>query len=190
MKILITGGSGFLGINLVRYLIANGNYETTVLDIADFDYAEKKNIHFVKGDIRDKALVVRLTEGAGIVIHAAAALPLYNEKEIYSTDVEGTKNLLEAALKNNIDRFIYISTTAVYGIPDHHPLYESDRLIGVGPYGKAKVIAEEICEEYRKKGMCIAILRPKSFIGPERLGVFALLYEWASDGKNFPIPGN
>ncbi len=85
---------------------------------------------------------------------------------------------------------IHVSSTAVYGIPDHHPLLEDDRLDGVGPYGEAKVKAEQVCLEYRKKGMCVPILRPKSFVGPERLGVFALLYDWAKDGKNFPMLGN
>jgi nucleoside-diphosphate-sugar epimerase len=72
---------------------------------------------------------------------------------------------------------IHISSTAVYGIPDHHPLYETDKLNGVGEYGKAKIAAEKICEEYRMNGMVVPILRPKSFIGPERLGVFALFYD-------------
>jgi len=189
MKYLITGGSGFLGINLVRYLL-NRNHEVVVLDIADFDYSEKNKIQFIKGDIRDKETVDRAMEGVNIVIHTAAALPLYNEYEIYSTDVEGAKNLLEAAYQYKIDRFIHISSTAVYGVPDHHPLVEIDKLDGVGAYGKAKILAEQTCEEYRQKGLCVAILRPKSFIGPERLGVFALFYDWAKDGHNFPMLGN
>jgi nucleoside-diphosphate-sugar epimerase len=78
----------------------------------------------------------------------------------------------------------------VYGIPDHHPLFEDDKKQGVGPYGEAKVRAEEVCFEYRKQGMCVPVLRPKSFVGPERLGVFALLYDWAKDGKNFPMIGS
>ena len=60
---------------------------------------------------------------------------------------------------------------------------------GVGPYGEAKVKAEEICLEYRKKGLCVPILRPKTFVGPERLGVFAIFYEWASEGRHFPMIG-
>lgn len=67
---------------------------------------------------------------------------------------------------------------------------ETDKLSGVGPYGEAKIKAEEICEEYRKKGLCIPVIRPKSFIGPERLGVFALLYDWAKSAKNFPMIGS
>jgi nucleoside-diphosphate-sugar epimerase len=89
-----------------------------------------------------------------------------------------------------IERVIHISSTAVYGIPDHHPLYEDDKLDGVGAYGKAKIAAEQVCDEFREKGMCVPVLRPKSFIGPERLGVFAIFYEWASQGKSFPILGN
>jgi nucleoside-diphosphate-sugar epimerase len=85
---------------------------------------------------------------------------------------------------------IHVSSTAVYGIPDHHPLYEDDKLEGVGPYGECKVKAEEICKEFRAKGLCVPIVRPKSFVGPERLGVFALLYDWAKDGKGFPMIGS
>ncbi len=124
-----------------------------------------------------------------IVIHTAAALPLYPPEEIYSTQIDGTRILLQQALEYGIKRFIHISTTAVYGIPDHHPLFETDPMSGVGPYGESKIKAEEICQEYRHKGMCIPILRPKSFVGPERLGVFAIFYEWASEGRNFPMIG-
>jgi nucleoside-diphosphate-sugar epimerase len=141
------------------------------------------------GDIRDKEAVRKAMVGIQLVVHTAAALPLYSKEDIYSTDVDGTRNLLEEAYKNKVDRFVHISSTAVYGVPDHHPIYEHDRLYGVGCYGEAKIGAEKACEEYRAKGICIPIVRPKSFIGPERLGVFALFYEWAKDGKNFPILG-
>lgn len=97
---------------------------------------------------------------------------------------------MQAALDNKVKRAIHISSTAVYGIPDHHPLVEDDKLDGVGPYGKAKIMAEEVCFEFRKKGFCVPVIRPKSFIGPERLGVFALFYDWAKDGHGFPMIGN
>ncbi|MEW6193935.1 MAG: NAD(P)-dependent oxidoreductase [Bacteroidota bacterium] len=189
MKVLITGGSGFLGINLVRYLL-NKNCEIISLDLNDFDYPDVNSlINHIKGDIRDKNLIDSIMKDVSIVVHCAAALPLYKPEEIFSTDIDGTKNLIGAAFKNNVERFVHISSTAVYGIPDHHPLYESDKLDGVGPYGKAKIEAENVCLEYQKKGMCVPIIRPKSFIGPERLGVFALFYDWAKDGKNFPMIG-
>ncbi|MBN1216203.1 MAG: NAD-dependent epimerase/dehydratase family protein [Candidatus Lokiarchaeota archaeon] len=190
-RILITGGSGFLGINLIRYLINKDIKNIISLDIAPFEYNDVKNkIKIITGDIRDKNIVRDAVKGIDIVIHCAAALPLYKKEDIYSTDVNGTKNLIEEAFQNNIKRFIHISSTAVYGIPGHHPIYEDDKLDGVGDYGIAKIRAEEECLKYREKGICVPILRPKSFIGPERLGVFALFYDWAKDGKNFPMIGS
>jgi nucleoside-diphosphate-sugar epimerase len=192
MKVLITGGSGFLGINLVRNLLARGISEIIVLDIADFNYPDvRERVSIVKGDIRDRDAVSRCIPGPrGIIVHAAAALPRYSRKDIYSTEVDGVRLLLDMAMKSGADRFIHISTTAVYGIPDHHPLDESDRLEGVGPYGEAKILAEDLCRTYRERGLCVPILRPKTFVGPERLGAFALLYDWAKDGRNFPVIGS
>jgi nucleoside-diphosphate-sugar epimerase len=97
---------------------------------------------------------------------------------------------METARQLGVKRAVHISSTAVYGIPDHHPLCENDKLDGVGPYGQAKIQAEVVCLEQRAKGLIVPIIRPKSFIGPERLGVFALLYDWALDGRNFPMIGN
>ncbi len=189
MRILVTGGAGFLGINLIRYLLNKG-FQVTSLDIADFNYPDvNAKVKVVKGDIRNGLIVSQLMKETDLVIHSAAALPLYKPEEIRSTDIEGTRLLIHEAFLNRVKRFIHISSTAVYGIPDHHPIYEIDKLDGVGPYGNAKIEAENICLEYRKKGMCVPILRPKSFIGPERLGVFALLYDWAKDGRNFPMIG-
>lgn len=188
-KYLVTGGAGFLGINLIRFLLEK-DCEVVSLDIAPFNYPDTRDrIVARRGDIRDPEAVRKALEGVDIVVHTAAALPLYKPEDIYSTEVEGTRVILAEAERASVQRVIHISSTAVYGIPDHHPLLENDKLIGVGPYGEAKVGAEKVCEEYRSKGLCIPILRPKSFIGPERLGVFAMLYEWASEGRNFPVLG-
>ncbi len=187
--ILITGGSGFLGINLVRHLLAKGCESVTVLDIADFEYPELDRIKFIKGDIRDRTTVDLCVADADWVVHSAAALPLYSREDIFSTEVDGTRNVVDSCFEHGVERLVHISSTAVYGVPDHHPLYETDKLIGVGPYGEAKVQAEHICSEYREKGMCIPVLRPKSFIGPERLGVFTMLYGWAHEGHGFPVLG-
>lgn len=186
---LVTGGAGFLGINLIRHLLAHG-HRVVSLDIADFTYPERNHVTVLKGDIRNTADLKRAIQGVDLVLHTAAALPLYSAADIYSTDIDGIRNVLQAAYEEKVERVVHISSTAVYGIPDHHPLYETDKLEGVGPYGEAKVKAEEICQEYRDKGMCIPIIRPKSFVGPERLGVFALFYDWAKDGKNFPVLGS
>jgi nucleoside-diphosphate-sugar epimerase len=190
MNFLITGGAGFLGINLVRYLHSRG-HKVASLDIVPFDYKDMNDkIEIFTGDIRNKEIVEKSVRDRDIIVHTAAALPLYKPEDIYSTDIDGTRNMIEAGKIAGIKRFIHISSTAVYGIPDHHPLLENDKLDGVGPYGKAKILAEEECVKMRKDGMCVPILRPKSFIGPERLGVFDLLYDWALDGRGFPMIGN
>ena len=192
MKVLVTGGSGFLGINLIRFLREKGVEEIRVLDIAPFDYPEKGEswLKFTQGDVRDVQAVEKVTEGCDIVVHCAAALPLYSEEDIRTTEVDGCRNVLAAARKFGLDRMIQISSTAVYGVPKKHPIYETDPMVGVGPYGHAKIDAEEICREAIKEGYCVSIIRPKSFIGPERLGVFALFYDWAYTGHGFPMIGS
>jgi nucleoside-diphosphate-sugar epimerase len=189
MKVLVTGGSGFLGINLIRYLLDKG-HEIVNLDLVEFDYPEKDKITSYIGDIRIKNDIAKATKGCDMVVHCAAALPLYKPQDIYTTDIIGTRMVLKEAEINKIKRVVMISSTAVYGIPDHHPLVENDKLVGVGPYGEAKISAEEECLKYRKKGMVVPIIRPKSFIGPERLGVFAMFYDWAKDGRGFPMIGS
>lgn len=188
-QVFITGGSGFLGINLIRLLLERG-YRIVNYDIAEFDYPEKNQIQSIVGDVRNPELLERSMQGSDAIIHCAAALPLYSKEDIFSTDIDGSRNVLEAAKKLGVKRVIYISSTAVYGVPDHHPLYETDPLIGVGSYGISKVKVEKMCEEYRKQGLCVTVIRPKSFVGPERLGVFALFYDWAKDGHNFPVLGD
>jgi nucleoside-diphosphate-sugar epimerase len=188
-RYLITGGAGFLGINLCRDLLAGGQ-RVRSLDIAEFSYPERSTVEVIDGDIRDAAAVDRAMRDVDVVVHCAAALPLAPAPEILSTAVAGTRLLLESALARAVSRFIFISSTAVYGIPDHVPLVETDATRGVGPYGESKIEAERLCSDFRARGLCTSVLRPKTFVGPERLGVFELLYEWAYEGRNFPLIGS
>jgi nucleoside-diphosphate-sugar epimerase len=186
---LITGGAGFLGINLCRYLLAR-DYRVRSMDIAPFDYPERTVVDVQRADIRDPVAVERAMSNADIVVHCAAALPRSSKRDIFSTDVDGTRILLESASRHGIRRFIFISSTSVYGIPKHHPIYETDPVQGVGPYGTAKIMAEQLCLKHRAAGLCVPILRPKTFVGPERLGAFELLYDWAYCGRGFPVLGS
>lgn len=189
MRYLITGGAGFLGINLCRHLLKRGATVRT-LDIAPFSYPERLTVDVLDGDVRDVDAVERAMRDVDVVVHAAAALPLASATEIFSTTVQGTRLLLRSAVSRQVQRFIFISSTAVYGIPDHHPLEEGDTLSGVGPYGRSKIDAEALCEEFREQGLITSILRPKTFVGPERLGAFELLYDFAYCGKAFPVLGS
>lgn len=192
MKIVVTGGAGFLGYHISQKINRISNFGDCVFfDIAKFENGEyDKEIKCIYGDVRDKKQMNEMMKGVDVVIHCAAALPLWKKEDIFETNIEGTRNVLESSLKNNVNRVIHISSTAVYGVPDVHPLYETHPRHGVGPYGISKVKAEEICEEYRKKGLPVCILRPKSFIGTARLGVFQILYDWVESGVKIPIIGN
>jgi nucleoside-diphosphate-sugar epimerase len=190
--VLVTGGSGFLGINLIRYLRKKGVERIRVLDIAPFDYPEQNEpwLEMTLGDVRDQAAVDKCVQGCDAVVNTAAALPLYSPEDIRTTEVDGARNVLDACKRFGVARMVQISSTAVYGVPKKHPIYETDELIGVGPYGNAKIEAEDVCRKVRESGFCVPIIRPKSFIGPERLGVFALFYDWAYTGHGFPMIGS
>lgn len=194
-SILITGGAGFLGLHLAHYFKKQGRnkFQLVLLDIAKFDKNEyPKGVIFVEADIRNKKSIKNLFEKYRfeIVIHAAAGLPLWKESEIYDINVNGTKKLLEVSLKFKVKHFIFISSTAVYGIPKKHPIFEDDLLTGVGPYGESKIRAERLCRHYRRKGLIITIVRPKTFVGKYRLGVFEILFDWIYDGKKIPVIGS
>lgn len=190
MKLAITGGSGFLGYHLCNRF--SDKYEDIfILDIAPINPKEyPENVKYFKADVRDSNQLNCIFKNAGVVVHAAAALPLWKRKDIFDINVDGTKNTLEAAKTNGIERVVYVSSTAVYGVPKKHPIDEDDPLIGVGPYGESKIEAEQVCRHYREKGMCIPIVRPKTFIGTGRLGVFQILYDWIESGKKIPIIGS
>lgn len=190
MKILVTGGGGFLGLHLAQHLVGK-KQKVYLLDIVDFDKREyPKFCQFLKADIRDVQSIKRLTKGMDVVIHAAAALPLWKKEEIFDINVNGTRSVLNAGYHNRIKRFVYISSTAVYGVPRKHPVYENDPLVVVGAYGQSKIDAEKVCEEYRKKGLTVSIIRPKTFVGTHRLGVFEILFDWIKDGKQIPVIGS
>jgi nucleoside-diphosphate-sugar epimerase len=187
MRAFVTGGAGFLGINLVRYLLSRG-HSIVSFDIANFDYAERSAVSAIVGDIRDYKALADAMGGCDIVIHCAAALPSYAPDTIMSTEVEGTRNVLEAARENGISRVVHISSTAVYGTKASGAT-ENSEIEVIGPYAEAKILAENECASFRKRGMCIPILRPKTFVGPERLGIWSILYDWAYSGSGFPLIG-
>jgi nucleoside-diphosphate-sugar epimerase len=190
MNLLVTGGSGFLGYHICNKL-KDKFKKIIIIDIAPIDKDEyPENVEFYNVDVRDYKGVLEKMKEADLIVHGAAALPLWSKKDIFTTNVDGTKNVLNAAKELKKERVVFISSTAVYGIPKRHPIYEDDELNGVGPYGESKIIAEKICEEERKKGMMVPVIRPKTFIGTGRMGVFYILYDWVYNGSRIPIIGD
>jgi len=187
----ISGGAGFLGLHLARRLIADG-HDVRTLDVAPLDDPElERDIEELRGDVRDPSATARLVDGADVLVHAAAALPIQASREsIRSVNVDGAAVTLVAALEAGVRRAVLISSTAVYGVPKHHPLREDAPLVGVGHYGESKIEAEEVARDFGRRGLDVVILRPKTFIGPERLGVFEILFDWIREGRRIPILGD
>src|SRR5918999_1563945 len=187
----ISGGAGFLGLHLARRLLADGEAVRT-LDVAPLDEPElERGVDELRGDIRDPLRARRLVERAEVVVHAAAALPIRGAgEEIRSVNVDGTATLLAAALEAGVRRVVLVSTTAVYGIPRTHPLGEDAQLQGVGHYGRSKIEAEEVCRAFQRRGLSAVIIRPKTFVGPERLGVFEILFDWIREGRRIYVLGD
>jgi nucleoside-diphosphate-sugar epimerase len=191
MRWAITGGAGFLGLHLARQLLASG-HEVRTLDLAPLDDAElEQSVEELRGDVRDLPAVARLVQDADVLVHAAAALPIQASREsIRSVNVGGTGVAFAAAAGAGVRRAVLISSTAVYGVPKHHPIAEEAPLVGVGHYGESKIDAEEVARDFGRRGLEVVIVRPKTFIGPERLGVFEILFDWIREGRRIPVLGN
>jgi nucleoside-diphosphate-sugar epimerase len=183
----ISGGAGFLGLHLSRRLLADG-HQVRSLDVAPLDDPELEgSVEELRGDVRDQERVRELVAGADVVVHAAAALPIQaSRSSIRSVNVGGTENVLSAARAAGVRRVVFISSTAVYGVPEKHPIEEDDPLVGVGAYGESKIDAEALC---RVAAVETTIIRPKTFVGPERLGVFEILFDWIREGRRIYILG-
>ena len=183
----ISGGAGFLGLHLARQLLADG-HDVRTLDVVPLDDAGlERSVQELRGDVRDRDRVRELVTGAEVVVHAAAALPIQASRDsIRSVNVAGTENVLQGARDAGVRRVVFISSTAVYGVPGKHPIEEDDPLVGVGSYGESKIDAEGLC---RVAAVETTIVRPKTFIGPERLGVFEILFDWIREGRRIYILG-
>jgi nucleoside-diphosphate-sugar epimerase len=166
--------------------VAQG-HEVRTLDVVPIDDPIDRDVTEIHGDMRDPSRARELCDGADLLIHAAAALPIRgSRREIMSVNVDGTAALLAAARDAEVRRVVYISSTAVYGVPKVHPIAEDFPLEGVGAYGESKIACEGLV---RAPPLESVIIRPKTFLGPERLGVFEILFDWIRDGRGIYVLG-
>jgi UDP-glucose 4-epimerase len=162
-KILITGSSGQIGSHLVEYF--SKKYEVVGLDVK-LSSIPSVNKVTVEGDIRNKNLVNELLKGVDVVIHTAAQLSINRslENPILDADINimGTLNLLDATRKNkNISKFVYLSSSVVYGNPEYLPIDEDHPLNPVSAYGLSKLTGEKYCFLFNKVfGLPIVCVRP------------------------------
>jgi nucleoside-diphosphate-sugar epimerase len=187
-NVLVTGSNGMLGSHVAARFLADGHH-VAGLDITQ-DPATA-GVRHVTGDVRDRAVVELAMRDADIVIHCVAGLPSYPTAQIHSITVEGTRTVFEAAQRLAVRRVVHISSTAVYGLPDLVPTPETYPYAPVDAYSTAKAEAEQVAVRLREDaGLVVPILRPKTFVGPGRMGLFSMLFEWAHDGHNFPVLGS
>jgi len=176
-RVLVTGGAGFIGSHLVNWLLKQG-CEVTALDNLSTgklenlkEFLDDSGFKFVKGDLRNRRDVEEAVRDADAVFHLAAITSVpYSVKHPNVTmkvNVEGTRKLLEACLRRRVERFIYISSCAVYGEPKYLPIDEKHPTRPISPYAESKLEAERICRDFQEAyGLKTTVLRPFNVYGP------------------------
>ncbi|MFA5319840.1 MAG: NAD-dependent epimerase/dehydratase family protein [Candidatus Omnitrophota bacterium] len=181
---LITGGGGFLGAGLARRLTERGGMPVRVFDLRRRDNVPAE-AEYCRGDIQVPGDIEKAVKGASVVFHLASLLPCARAKSgFYKVNTRGTYNLLDACRRHGVKRVVYLSSSSVYGMPAVVPLKEDSPACPVGDYGRSKLLAEEICLRYADNGMTVAIIRPRFIIGPGRLGLLKVVFDWVHENRN------
>ena len=189
IRTLVTGGSGYLGESVVRRLLERGD-TVRVLDLADNE-DRPPEVELLRGDVRDPALVARAMSGVQRVHHDVAQVPLAKDREkFWSVNVEGTRTVLDAALKAGVEHVVLVSSSAVYGVPQTNPVTLATLPTPREAYGKAKLEGERLSREYVERGLRVSVVRPRTVLGHGRLGIFQILFEWVRRGRPVYLLGS
>lgn len=181
MVSLVTGSAGLLGRRLVARLRERG--ET----VRQLDVLGGPDTLAV--DLRDAAAVDDAVAGADVVYHLAAAQRMkpqfagLGEAEIFDMNLAGVRSVLDAALRHRVRKVVWISSSAVYGVPETVPCREDHPNRPLGAYGESKLAGEALCREAVAHGLDVTVLRPMSLFGPHMTGIFVLLFEWIRTGR-------
>jgi UDP-glucose 4-epimerase len=203
-KIVVTGGAGFVGSNVVRRLLAE-NARVVVLD--DFYTGDdnnlpvgESNLDVVRGSVTEFDLVRDVIKGASLVFHLAARniiVSTRNPREDYEVNIGGTLNVLLAARELNTPRVVYSSSTSVYGNPRYLPINEDDATNMLSPYAVSKFAGENYCKAfYESYGLSSAVVRYSNVYGTAQrpdnpyCGVVSKFFESAMNGESPRIHGD
>lgn len=187
MKVLVTGGTGFTGSHLVRRLVGKGD-QVVCLDNQPglfADELEQLGADVRLGSITDRELVRECTDGAEVVFHLAAAFRKINvpQSVYHDVNVEGTRIVMEEALRCGSRRVVYCSTQGVHGHVESPPGDEDSPIAPADYYQQTKYEGELVCRELADSGIEFSIVRPTAIYGPGDPGRFLILYRLARNGR-------
>ena len=192
MKILITGGTGFIGSHLTQFLKKDND-----ITIYDVKKPIEKDVKFILGDILDEQKILQSFQDFDAIIHLAATVGVKNTETnpvlTLNTNILGTKNILEACKKHNIKKMIFASSSEIYGEPRKVPIDEIQTPIPITTYGISKLASEEYLKSYAKTcGFNYSILRFFNVVGPKQSSRFVLpeFIKNALNNKPLVIHGN
>ena len=193
MKVLVTGGTGFTGKVLVKRMLDKG-HDVVALDHKEghkTDELRRYGAEVVIGSVTDKNVVEKCVDGVEVIHHLAAAFREMNVPNSYyrEVNVEGTRNVLEAAYQQKVRKLIYCSTCGVHGNIDNPPADEDAPIQPADYYQQTKYEAEPIVTRYLEKGMKTVILRPAAIYGPGDPERFLMIFKRVAKGV-FPMFGD
>lgn len=190
---LVTGANGYVGSFIARALIAQGE-SVRCVDITE-NTLPFSGMEYHQLDVLDKKELFKVMTGVDYVHHNAALVPLRKAGDRFrEVNVVGTRSVVQAAEQAGVKHFSHMSSSAVFGSV-------TEKICPIGPkshphpsetYGRSKHAAENIVIEKmsQNNSMTFSIIRPRTIIGTERLGIFQILFEWISEGRNIYIIGD
>jgi nucleoside-diphosphate-sugar epimerase len=192
-RVLVTGGTGFTGSHLAKRLLARGHDVVIVDNQKGFfhDELERLGARVVLGSVTDGRLMDEVTRERDVVHHIAAAFRKINEpKSVYwDVNVNGTRCLLEAAVRNGVEKFVHCSTCGVHGNVATLPAGEDAPIAPADYYQYTKYEGERVVQEFAQRGLNTTILRPAAIYGPGDPGRWLMLFKQVAPGR-FMMFGN
>lgn len=190
-RVLVTGGTGFVGSHLVERLLANG-YDVTCLvrDPLHLRWLAGMDVRLSPGDCTQPESLAAAVQGVSVVFHCAGVTKARHTRDYYLVNHLGTRNLLEACARYSpgMEKFILVSSQAAAGpSPDGRPVRDGDMPHPVSDYGRSKQRAEDEAHAWRNR-LPVVVLRPSSVYGPRDADMFEL-FRWADRGLTLEMTG-